>query len=166
MVRRAGTEEAQTLWQIRNQAIRAGCRADYGEKAVMAWTPDEMPTGYLRAISQNPFFVVDAPGFPVATGFLDLKACSVEAIFTLPDYMGNGFASQIMAVIKAEALARGISSLTLSSTPGAMTFYQRHGFIFLKEAVYPSALAGDLRCMEMQLVLPQANPIKTAAKRS
>lgn len=119
----------------------------------MDWTPDEMPAGYIRAISQNPFFVADAPGFPVATGFLDVRARSVEAIFTLPDYMGQGYASQIMAAIKTEALARGITMLTLFSTPGAVTFYQRHGFIVLQETIYPSAMAGDLLCMEMQIGL-------------
>ncbi|MEI2264896.1 GNAT family N-acetyltransferase [Erwinia sp. CGal63] len=158
MIRRARPEEAQALWQIRNLAIRAECRDAYGEEAVMAWTPDIMPTGYLRAISQNPFFVVDTPGFPVATGFLDIKAQSVEAIFTLPGHMGNGYASQIMRAIKAEASARGIAALTLSSTPNAMTFYQRHGFTLLRETYYPSALAGDLRCMDMQAHLTRLPP--------
>ena len=150
MVRRAAPEEAQALWRIRNLAIRAGCREAYGAAAVRAWTPDEMPVGYIRAISQNPFFVVDEPGFPVATGFLDVKAQSVEAIFTLPDYMGNGYATQILAAIKSEALARGITTLTLSATPNAVTFYQRRGFTLVKETLYHSALAGDLLCVEMR----------------
>ncbi len=153
MIRLARPEEARALWRIRNLAIRAGCRASYGEEKVMAWTPDEMPVGYVRAIIQHPFFVADAPGFPVATGFLDLKMHSVEAIFTLPEYMGNGYASQILSAIKTEALSRGITTLTLSSTPDAMTFYQRHGFTLLRETVYPSTLAGDLLCMEMQASL-------------
>ncbi|WP_380180892.1 GNAT family N-acetyltransferase [Kalamiella sp. sgz302252] len=149
MVRRAEPEEAQALWRIRNLAIRAGCEEAYGAAAVRAWTPDEMSGGYIRAISQNPFFVADEPGFPVATGFLDLREQSVEAIFTLPDYMGNGYATQILAAIKSEALARGILTLTLSSTPNAVTFYQRHGFAVVKETLYHSALAGNLLCMEM-----------------
>ena len=150
MIRRARPEEARALWQIRNLAIRAGCRASYGEEKVMAWTPDKMPGGYLQAIVQHPFFVADAPGFPVATGFLDSEKHSVEAIFTLPDHMGKGYATQILTAIKNEALSRGSTTLTLSSTPDAMTFYQRHGFTLLRESVYHSALAGDLLCMEMQ----------------
>ncbi|MBV4366393.1 GNAT family N-acetyltransferase [Erwinia phyllosphaerae] len=157
MVRLARLEEAEALWQIRNQAVRYGCKEAYGEKAVIAWTPDCMPSGYLRAISQNPFFVIDTPGFPVATGFLDIKQQSVEAIFTLPAFMGNGYATQILEAIKTEARSRGIASLTLAATPNAVSFYQRHGFKLLRETLFHSALAGDLRCMDMQADLTQEN---------
>ncbi|SQC92285.1 Uncharacterised protein [Cedecea neteri] len=84
-VRRATLSEAQALWTIRNEAIRFGCRETYPEDVLAAWTPDEMPEGYRNEIINNPFFVADnESGEPVATGFLDLKNGSVEAIFTLP----------------------------------------------------------------------------------
>jgi hypothetical protein len=66
----------------------------------------------------------------VATGYLDLTEGSVEAIFTLPDFFGKGFASLIIETIKEEAMARGLKQLTLTSTPNAQTFYEKHGFMF------------------------------------
>lgn len=155
--RRALPEEAEALWRIRNLAIREGCTETYGDAAVAAWTPDIMPPGFVRAITHNPFFVADAPdkAIPVATGFLDLQEHSVEAIFTLPAYMGFGYASAILRAIKEEALTRGISRLTLASTPNAWHFYQRQGFRLVKKAVYHSAMAGELACMEMVLDLTE-----------
>ncbi|WP_147197054.1 GNAT family N-acetyltransferase [Pantoea sp. MBD-2R] len=155
--RRARPEEAEALWRIRNLAIRGGCREAYGDAAVAAWTPDKMPPGFVSAIVQNPFFVTDAPdqAIPVATGFLDLQAHSVEAIFTLPDYMGFGYATAILQAIKQEALARGFTTLTLASTPNAWRFYQHQGFRLVKKAVYHSAMAGELACMKMVIDLPE-----------
>jgi hypothetical protein len=39
---------------------------------------DNMPEGYRHAVRDNPLMM------PVASGYLDIKAGSVEAIFTLP----------------------------------------------------------------------------------
>ncbi len=90
----------------------------------------------------------------LATGYLDLSTGSIEAVFTLPQYTGKGLGSQIIEAIKSEARGRGFEQLTLSSTPNAQTFYEKHGFKLMQESMYPSALAqAELRCMEMSINL-------------
>ncbi|ADI78536.1 MULTISPECIES: GNAT family N-acetyltransferase [Pantoea] len=155
IVRQASPEEAHTLWNIRNQAIRHGCEQVYPPDVIAAWTPDRMPASFPAMIRVNPFFVIDGPaGVPVATGSLDLAAASVEAIFTLPDFTGQGMAGLIIDTIKAEARQRGYRQLTLASTPNAVSFYEQHGFRALGESLYPSKLAGcALRCIEMAIGL-------------
>lgn len=156
-VRLALPDEAQALWDIRNQAIRHGCRESYDAATIAAWTPDKMPEGYRHAVSDNPFFVIDTPDShqPVATGFLDLANGSVEAVFTQPAFLGKGMAGMILQAIKDEAMRRGLSQLTLSSTPNARMFYEKQGFTVIEEAMYPSSLAGThLRCFEMVCVFP------------
>jgi len=150
-IRLAVPEEAEECWNIRNLSIREG----YSARVLEAWTPDAMPEHYREVIKENPFFVVEKPGVGlVATGYLDLAAASVEAIFTLPDYFGKGLASLIIETIKDEAMKRGLKQLTLSATPNAQTFYEKHGFVFIKESTSPSRLAQtDLRCMDMSIQL-------------
>ncbi|MCX8958740.1 GNAT family N-acetyltransferase [Erwinia psidii] len=154
-IRLAIPEEAQTCWNIRNLSIRQGCKTSYSATVLDAWTPEAMPESYREVITDNPFFVVEMPeAGPVATGYLDLLSGSVEAIFTLPEYFGKGLASLIIATIKGEARKRGWQQLTLSSTPNAQTFYEKHGFVFIRESTCPSGLARtDLRCMEMYIEL-------------
>ncbi|WP_039054998.1 GNAT family N-acetyltransferase [Enterobacter sp. Bisph1] len=154
-IRLAVPVEAEECWSIRNQAIRYGCKNSYDDAVIAAWTPEKMPESYRNVIVANPFFVVDAPdGNLVATGFLDLSSGSIEAVFTLPQYTGKGLGSQIIEAIKSEARKRGFEQLTLSSTPNAQPFYEKHGFKLLRESMYPSALAqADLRCMEMSINL-------------
>ncbi|PJZ07092.1 GNAT family N-acetyltransferase [Pantoea rodasii] len=153
--RLARPHEAADLWRIRNLAIRHGCQSVYPPDVITAWTPDALPSGYFEAIKGNPFFVIDDPEYgAAATGFLDLKNASVEAIFTLPTCNGKGYASAIMTAIVADARQRGFKQLTLAATPNASGFYLRHGFSTVREALYPSALAkADLPCIEMMLAL-------------
>ncbi|WP_338635447.1 GNAT family N-acetyltransferase [Erwinia persicina] len=154
-IRLAVPVEAEECWNIRNQAIRYGCKNSYDDAVIAAWTPEKMPESYRNVIVANPFFVVDVTdGCLGATGFLDLSSGSVEAVFTLPQYTGKGVGSQIIEAIKSEARERGFEQLTLSSTPNAQPFYEKHGFKFLRESMYSSALAqAELRCMEMSIKL-------------
>ena len=82
------------------------------------------------------------------------RSLRYKAVFTLPQYTGKGLGSQIIEAIKSEARGRGFEQLTLSSTPNAQTFYEKHGFKLMQESMYPSALAqAELRCMEMSINL-------------
>ena len=122
-IRLAVPEEAEKCWKIRNLSIREGCKSSYSAEVLEAWTPEAMPEHYREVIKENPFFVVELPDAGlVATGYLDLAEGSVEAIFTLPDYFGEGFAGLIIETIKDEAFKRGLKKLTLTSTPNAKTF--------------------------------------------
>ena len=154
-IRLAVPVDAEECWNIRNQAIRYGCKNSYDDAVIVAWTPEKMPESYKNVIVANPFFVVDVTdGRLGATGFLDLSSGSVEAVFTLPQYTGKGLGSQIIEAIKSEARERGFEQLTLSSTPNAQPFYEKHGFKLLRESIYSSALAqAELRCMEMSIKL-------------
>lgn len=154
-IRRAVREDAEACWNIRNLSIREGCKPSYHATVLEAWTPEAMPDNYRKVITENPFFVVEVPDAGlVSTGYLDLSSESVEAIFTLPDHFGKGFASLVIETIKGEAYKRGLKQLTLSSTPNAQTFYEKHGFIFIKESTFPSSLAQTaLRCMDMSIEL-------------
>jgi len=62
----------------------------------------------------------------------------------------KGCASKIIEAIKSEAQRRGFKRLTLSSTPNAQSFYQKHGFLLIGEDNHFSGLAqAGLRCMHM-----------------
>lgn len=150
-IRQAFAEEAETCWEIRNKAIRYGCKTSYDPAVIEAWTPEKMPEQYRREIVNNPFFVaVGQDEQAVATGYLDLSSGCVEAIFTLPEYIGSGCAGKIMDNIKRVAREHGFDRITLSSTPNARGFYEKQGFTFVRESVHFSASArAELRCVDM-----------------
>lgn len=154
-LRQAKPQEAEILWDVRNQAIRSGCKTSYDADVIARWTPASMPEAYRQMVKENPFYVVeDEKGDIAATGYLDLNTHSLEAIFTVPAASGKGLAKQIINALKAEAKVRGITRITLSSTPNAHTFYQKQGFVTIGENVHFSRMAGaELRCFDMYLDL-------------
>ena len=152
-LRKATPQEAETLWNIRNQAIRHGCTTSYDAEVIARWTPDLMPERYRQMVIEYPFYVVeDEKGEIAATGYLDLDTHCLEAIFTLPAASGKGMATRIIEALKKEARSRGITRLTLDATPNARSFYQKLGFATLSEKYHHSRMAGaDLRCFEMAI---------------
>ena len=152
-LRKAKPQEAETLWNIRNQAIRHGCKASYDADVIARWTPVLMPERYRQMVIEYPFYVVeDEKGHVAATCYLDLDTHCLEAIFTLPAATGKGMATRIIEALKQEARSRGITRLTLDATPNAWTFYQKLGFVTLNEKYHHSRMAGaDLRCFEMAI---------------
>lgn len=153
VLRRAKPQEAEILWNIRNQAIRHGCKASYDADVIARWTPDLMPERYRQMVIEYPFYVVeDEKGEIAATGYLDLDTHCLEAIFTLPAASGKGMATRIIGALKQEARSQGITRLTLDATPNARSFYQKLGFATLSEKYHHSRMAGaDLRCFEMSI---------------
>lgn len=154
-LRRANPQEAEILWNIRNQAIRHGCKTSYGADVIARWTPDLMPERYRQMVIEYPFYVVeDEKGDIAATGYLDLDTHCLEAIFTLSAASGKGMATRIIEALKNEARSRGIARLRLDATPNAQSFYQKMGFVTLIETYHHSRMAGaDLRCFEMAIDL-------------
>ena len=78
-LRKAKPQEAEILWDIRNQAIRHGCKTSYDADVIAHWTPDLMPEHYRKMVIDYPFFVVeDEKGDIAATGYLDLDTHSLR----------------------------------------------------------------------------------------
>lgn len=154
-LRKAKPQEAEILWDIRNQAIRHGCKTSYDADVIARWTPDLMPEHYRKMVIDYPFYVVeDEKGDIAATGYLDLDTHSLEAIFTLPSASSKGMATRIVEALFDEARSRGITCLLLDSTPNARSFYHKLGFVTLGEKHHHSRMAGaDLRCFEMAITL-------------
>lgn len=150
-IRRARGDEAEACWRIRNLALVAQCQACYPLSAITAWTPEVMPSDYRQAILHNPFYVAEKEqGQLLATGYLDIKTQRVEAMFTLPEAMGQGLASRIMTRIKQEALVQGVKTIALSSTPNAEGFYLKQGFQRVRNDTHYSPAANyTFDCIEM-----------------
>ncbi len=89
----------------------------------------------------TPFVVEEESGRPVATGYLDLRAASVEAIFTLPAWAErlrrNDFDDHHRRSAAAESPAPDAGS-----DAECGRFYLRHGFVAVREKLLPSAGEG------------------------
>ena len=101
-----------------------------------------MPDGYRQSIINNPFYVIDDKKLSIPVFLvLDVITGFAEAIFTLPECMGKGYAGLILKQLQYEAKQRTFVQLFLDATPNAMLFYLKQGFTVLEEREYYSSLA-------------------------
>ncbi|MEM9547053.1 MAG: GNAT family N-acetyltransferase [Bacteroidota bacterium] len=68
-------------------------------------------------------------------GTIALKHNEILGFYVNPQFRNRGIGSALLAHLEAEAIKRGIGRLHLSSTPSAEIFYQKKGFLPIKEIV-------------------------------
>ena len=106
-LRKATPQEAETLWNIRNQAIRHGCTTSYDAEVIARWTPDLMPERYRQMVIEYPFTWLKMKGRCCGKRLSRSGYPLPEAIFTLPAAFGKGMATRIIEALKHEARSRG-----------------------------------------------------------
>lgn len=154
-LRKAHPQEAEILWNIRNQAIRHGCKTSYDADVIARWTPDLMPEHYRQMVIEYPFYVVED----------ERETLRQPAILIWIPTVWRRYSPCLQPPVKAwrpglsrrskrRPIAGGITRLTLDATPNARSFYQKLGFVTLSEKYHHSRMAGaDLRCFEMAINL-------------
>lgn len=151
-ISKAGANDADAAWAVRNSSIRYQCAGCYPEEVVDAWTAGEMPDAFVEDVERS-FVVARREGRVVGTGALDLKTGKMDAVFIQPGYMRSGIGRAIVAHLLGLARDAGVMSLTLEATINAAAFYRACGFSGNKIATYrsPRGLAFD--CVPMRLNL-------------
>ncbi|MBV8659815.1 MAG: GNAT family N-acetyltransferase [Burkholderiales bacterium] len=148
LIRRATQEDAQTLFDLRNAAIRAQCAGHYPATDLEKWTAGPMSDAFARNMATR-CHVVEVGGEIVGMGMLDLANGQVDAIFVRPDAMGQGVGRAMMRFIEQQARVAGLTQLCLDSTLNAALFYRSVGFCGEVVSVYQSPRGISLACIPM-----------------
>ena len=111
-IRRARSQDAQTVWDLRNVAIQCQCEGHYPAEDLAIWTAGAMTEPFVEAV-RDKFHVATLEKGIVATGAVDLETAKVDAIFVAPDHMRTGIGRQG----QADTLPLCISMLRASTKP-------------------------------------------------
>ena len=152
-LRRATEKDSNKIWEVRTAAVRGIEAQFYTKEEMIKWSPVEMPEKFNEIVKTGEWYVIeiDQSKEIVATGFLDEKKQSVEAMFVKPQYQRQGFAFRILKKLEERAVEKGFAKLTLESTVNAEPFYNRAGFISIEKTKYHSPAANiDLNCVLME----------------
>ncbi|YCO04937.1 GNAT family N-acetyltransferase [Vibrio sp. VNB-15] len=126
-------EEAPILWALFYNTIRyVNCR-DYTEQQVRAWAPDEFDSEiWLKKMISIQPFVAELDG--VIVGYSDLQLSGlVDHFFCHHEYQGQGVGGALMVHVFKQAKAKGLTRLFSEVSITARPFYERLGFIGVKE---------------------------------
>lgn len=132
-VRRFRTEDAASLAEVFDRAVREGTVGAYDADQRAAWASAlDAPPDWCRRLSEEITLVAERDGQLVGfmtlgrDGFLDLA-------FVLPEAMGTGVAAAVHDRMLAEAEARNLSRLTTEASHLARRFFIKQGWQELGE---------------------------------
>lgn len=149
LIRAATAHDAESLWELRHQAIVTGCRGHYSPAVLSRWTEDPMPVGFEDMVSAG-FYVLELQHEILACGQLDQPNCKLEALFVQPKVMGKGYGRLMLQYLERQAKACNIRHLSLESSLNAAPFYQHCGWQSLGHSRYHSPKGITLDCILME----------------
>jgi len=148
-IRKADENDAQAVWDIRNDAINSQCTGHYPPELLGIWTAGEMTDQFVKTVAER-FYVATLDDHVVGTGMIDLESGEVGAMFVHPSRMRTGVGRRILTYLESLALEAGLAHLSLESTLNAAPFYRACGFAGETTAKYKSPRGISLNCIPMK----------------
>ncbi|ENB4166311.1 TPA: GNAT family N-acetyltransferase [Stenotrophomonas maltophilia] len=145
------TDDVATLWALRTRCVRETCSSHYPPEVIAPWSasPPPPPSQYARLLGQGGCVVAeDGQGGLLGFGVFDADANEVDALFVDPDRGGQGIGQALMQ--RLLAMADREREVVLSASLNAVPFYQRQGFISVREEVYPHPSGVALASVSMR----------------
>jgi putative acetyltransferase len=125
------------MWAVRTRALRAGCSAHYPAAVIDIWSASPAPASLALHTDAGSAVVAEEEGNVVGFAVLDLGTGEVDAAFVDPAHQGRGIALDLLRRLEVLAQERGLGRLFLSASLNAVPFYERAGFVRLRDEVYP-----------------------------
>lgn len=126
-IRKASREEAASIWDLRNAAIRNRCITHYTREVILKWTEGSAPVDFIDGVETGGYvatFKERMAGF----GAINLAHGKIDSLMVHPAVMGNGVGRQLMGYLESLARAYGHARLQLDSSLNAVGFYRACGF--------------------------------------
>ena len=136
-LRALAPDEHGVAEDIMRSAIKGRCSSFYGEHTVRKWTSLEndkfkfqIPQhAFCAANDDGPVSIAGWTNKPTADGADNgAGAARISAVFTHPDYAGNGIGEQLMRLVEDDIRKAGYSHILLFATMNAVPFYRKNGF--------------------------------------
>ena len=92
------------------------------------------PTGqertWNRLIQKGWLIVAEVEGEVIGFGGIDIDATEqLKWLYVLPEYQGAGIGARLLNELEQVGWTSGLAAIRLHAAPGAVEFYQRHGYV-------------------------------------
>jgi GNAT superfamily N-acetyltransferase len=96
------------------------------------------PTGqertWERLIREGWLIVAQVDGEVIGFGGIDIDATEqLKWLYVLPEHQGAGIGSKLLKELEELGWTSGLTAIRLHAAPGAVEFYQRHGYTRVAE---------------------------------
>ncbi|MCK8502348.1 GNAT family N-acetyltransferase [Myxococcus fulvus] len=165
-LRPARDSDRRALWRVHTEAVGTLCQGVYAPDELSTWVRLLRPEGYLRPDRPRTVLVAERDRRLVGFGQLDPLNGELEALYVLPDQVGHGVGTRLLAALESVAWGGGSPQVGLDASLNAEDFYRHRGYVSLHEARRPLTARVQLACVRMQKrrpVLPTRRGAPTGA---
>ncbi len=155
-IRPAREADRRALWRIHTRSVRELCQGAYSEHEVRTWVALLRPEGYLRPDQPRTVLVAERGRQLVGFGQLDTVLGELEALYVVPEAVGEGVGSALLAALEALAWRSGLRALRLDASLNAESFYRERGYLALHQAQRLITHEVRLACVRMEKPRPAA----------
>jgi putative acetyltransferase len=154
--RAATAADLAALWPLRTRAVRASCAAHYPATVIETWSASAPPASLAELVNLGSAVVAEEDSALAGFAVLDLASGEVDAVFVEPAYQGRGIARNLLRWLEVLAQGRGVQRLFLSASLNAVAFYERAGFMRVRDDVYAHRSGIGIASVFMEKMLSPA----------
>jgi putative acetyltransferase len=134
-IRRALPGDLPIILELFIETIRTRCTEDYTPAQIEAWTSSAQDGMKWKKRIANDYFLVACLDHEV-TGFASLKKEGhIDLLYVTRHKKRKGMATALYDALRFEALRQGKTKLTADVSITAKPFFERHGFVVVKENI-------------------------------
>lgn len=150
-IRPARLEDGAAICRTHLAAIRETAASYFSPEQIEAWAAYIYPNSYEQAIQEQLLLVAeDDAGMVVGFAQFSLENATVKAVYVHPAYGRRGVGTALLKRGVEAARSAGVRCLYVEAARNAVPFYERAGFVALRETQH--RLNGTdtlLPCVEM-----------------
>jgi GNAT superfamily N-acetyltransferase len=126
VIRPAAERDARALSALIRKNADALLAGRYSARRLAAWKRYNTPARIRRRIAERATFCAFRGRRLCATAALE--GSEVQGLYVNPRFCGQGIGRRLLAHLETFAASLGVTSLHLTSTPGAVAFYAGNGW--------------------------------------
>jgi len=152
-LRPAVADDAENICQVLIRSVREICAPDYGNDIELLnfWCSDKTPENLVSWIAdpENYFVVAVNKKFKRIVGAGLIKnSGNLQICYLVPEAIGKGVGKLMLTKMLDFARGRGLKKVKVGSTITAKSFYEKNGFVVIKER-----LDSRIPQIDMELIL-------------
>ena len=136
-LRPAVGDDIEALWTLRTRAVAHACAGHYSEDVLAVWLASQVPDSMPGLFADGGGIVAIEDGRMLGYAVWNAASGEVDGLFVEPAQHGRGIGGMLMQAVEQAARSAGSERLLLSASLNAVPFYQRAGFVAVREEMYP-----------------------------
>jgi GNAT superfamily N-acetyltransferase len=143
--------DGDAIIEVHQKSIRGLCKNIYSKNQIAIWTnllTREMFDAGI-ADKNNIGIVAIEDNKLIGYGFMNIADREIKGMYIIPEFTRQGIGRMILSKLEEHAISKGINTIKLNSTLNAVSFYEKCGFINIRDEFQVLTEDCQIECIHM-----------------